>query len=379
MSEEADVLIVGGGLVGSSIAFNLIHDGFSGRVVVIERDPSYMFASSALAMGGVRQQFLSRINVDMVRYSVRVYASWIPCDFRRRGYLFLGTGANWEKLTRRYEVQKSLGAAVELLDVGSTRTMVPELQTDDLVGAMFGPEDGYLDARKALRAFRGEAEQAGAIYVSDEVLGIEIEQQRIRAVHTRKSGRIETLRLVIAAGAYSAALGAMAGIELPITPVRQQLFRCALSRPWSYEFPMTVDPGGAHWRSDGSDAIIVAKTRPDEPTGFRFGCDIERFYEDFLPDLVRRIPEFSALRLLFGWGGLYEMTPDHNAVLGGHPELDGLYIAAGFSGHGLMMAPATGKVMSECIRTGRFETVDVSPLSVDRFERGNLLVDEAMI
>src|SRR5206468_2836941 len=204
-----------------------------------------------------------------------------------------------------------------------------------------------------LRAFRTKAEQLGAAYVSDEVQKIES-----GCVHAAKSGRIAAGTVVIASGAYSGAVGELAGIGIPVTPVRQQLFRCALPRPWTYEFPVVIDPGGVHWRTSPGDEIVIAKTNPAEPAGFRFGCDLERFHEEFMPALVQRLPEFRDVRLIFGWGGLYEMTPDHNGIIDKIPGHEGLYIAAGFSGHGLMMSAATGKLMSELIRTGRFETVD---------------------
>ena len=374
MLVSADILIIGGGLVGSSTAFNLLQDGFKGRVVVFERDPSYQFASSALAMGGVRQQFMSSVNIRMVQYSVKMFEQFPECQFRQRGYLFLANESNWEKLKRRYEVQKSLGAACELLSVADLRPLVPELRCDDLAGGLLGPRDGYVDARATLRVFRKKAEEAGALYVSDEVRKIEHD-----AVYGTTSGRINAGRIVIAAGAYSAAVAQFAGVPLPIAPVRQQLFRCALPRPWSYQFPMVVDPGGLHWRSDWNNEIVIAKTKFDEPPGVRFDCERERFDQDFLPDLVRRLPEFRDLSFVSGWAGLYEMTPDHNGIIDKHPEIEGLYIAGGFSGHGLMMSPATGKLMSELIRTGRFETVDATPLSFSRFQRNELFWDEAMI
>ncbi len=374
MSSTADVVIIGGGIVGSSIAFNLLQDGFKGRVLVVERDPSYQFASSALAMGGVRQQFMSSVNIRMVQYSVSVFEQFPDCQFRQRGYLFLANEANWKKLQRRFEIQKSLGAECTQLTVADIRKLVPELRCDDLVGGLLGPKDGYVDPRAALRLFRKKAEELGATYISDEVEKIEK-----GAIHGTKSGRIATDRVVIASGAFSATVAELAGVQLPITPVRQQLFRCTLPRLWAYEFPVVIDPGGIHWRSDWNNEIVIAKTKPDELPGVRFGCDIERFYEDFLPDLVRRLPEFRDLKLVFGWGGLYEMTPDHNGIIDRHPEMDWLYFAAGFSGHGLMMSPATGKLMSELIRTGRFQTVDASPLSFSRFRRNELFWDEAMI
>jgi FAD-dependent oxidoreductase domain-containing protein 1 len=358
--DTPDIVIIGGGVVGSSIAFNLLQDGFQGRVAVMERDSTYQFASSALAFGGIRQQFMSGINVRMVQYSLKVVAGFPECDFHQRGYLFLGDDSNWGKLQRRYEIQKSLGAECQLLSVDEIHTRIPELRCDDLRGGLFGPQDGYVEPRAALRTFRKKAEELGAVYVSEEVR----EPDR-NAVY------------VIAAGAYSAGVAKVFGVDLPITPVRQQLFRCALPRAWTYEFPVVVDPRGTHWRSYPNNEIVIAKTNPDEPPGFRFGGDLDRFHQIVLPELVRRLPEFAGLKLVSGWGGLYEMTPDHNGII--DKVSDNLYIAAGFSGHGLMMSAATGKLMSELILTGRFQTLDASALSLGRFARNQLFWDESMI
>ena len=374
MSTTADVLIIGGGVIGSSIAYSLLEDGFQGRVLIVERDPGYQFSSSALAMGGVRQQYMSAVNVRMVQYSLKIFEQLPECHLRQRGYLFLGNESNWKKLERRYEVQRSLGADCELLSVADVRRIIPELRCDDLIGGLLGPKDGYVDVRATVGAFRRRAEQAGAKYIPDEVLKIDR-----GSAQASRSGRITADRIVIACGAYSATLARTAGIHVPIIPVRQQLFRCVLPRPWPYEFPMTIDPGGLHWRSDGMQEIVLAKTKADEAPGIRFDCEIPRFYDDFLPDLVRRLPEFRDVKLVFGWGGLYEMTPDHNGIIDKLPDFDGLYIAAGFSGHGLMMSPATGKLMSELIRTGRFETIDASLLSFSRFARNELFWDDSLI
>jgi FAD-dependent oxidoreductase domain-containing protein 1 len=358
--DTPDIVIIGGGVVGSSVAFNLLQDGFKGRVTVMERDSTYQFASSALAFGGVRQQFMSGINIRMVQYSLKAIVGLPECGFCQRGYLFLGDDSNWEKLQRRHETQKSLGAECELLSVDEIRTRIPELRCDDLRGGLFGPKDGYVDPRATLRAFRNKAEQLGATYVSGEV---------------RKPDRDAVY--VIAAGAYSAEVAKTFGLDLPITPVRQQLFRCALPRPWAYEFPVVIDPGGTHWRSYPNNEIVIAKTNPDEPPGFRFGGDPERFYQIVMPELVNRLPAFAGLSLISGWGGLYEMTPDHNGII--DKVSDNVYIAAGFSGHGLMMSAATGKLMSEMVLTGRFKTLDASALSLGRFARNQLLWDESMI
>jgi glycine/D-amino acid oxidase-like deaminating enzyme len=360
MTARADIIVIGGGIIGSSIAFNLLQDGFQGNVTVMERDPSYQFASSALAFGGVRQQFMSSVSVRMVQYSLGAIAGLPECQFRERGYLFLGNDSNWSNLQRRYEVQKSLGAECELLSVEDIRRLVPELRTDDLHGGLFGPKDGYVDPRATLRAFRTKAEQLGATYVSGEARAFE-------------PGPI----YVIASGAYSGAVAKTFGVDVPITPVRQQLFRCALPRPWSYEFPVIIDPGGIHWRSSPNSEIVIAKTNWNEPPGFRFGGDLNRFHSELMPVLAQRLPEFRDLKLVFGWGGLYEMTPDHNGII--DQISDRLYVAAGFSGHGLMMAAATGKLMSELILFGRFQSLDASVLSLGRFARNELFRDESML
>src|SRR5262249_19316998 len=161
------------------------------------------------------------------------------------------------------------------LTVADIRKLVPELHCDDLRGGLFGPKDGYVDPRATLRAFRKRAEQLGAVFRSGEVREIE-------------SGPV----YVIAAGAYSGELAKQLGFEVPVTPVRQQLFRCTLPRPWTYEFPVVIDPGGTHWRSSGADEIVIAKTNSSEPPGFRFGCDLERFHRLVMPELTNRMPEF---------------------------------------------------------------------------------------
>jgi glycine/D-amino acid oxidase-like deaminating enzyme len=355
-----DIIIIGGGVIGSSIAFHLLEDGFDGRVTVMERDSSYQFASSALAFGGVRQQFTLPVSVRMVQYSLKVIDQLPECQFRRRGYLFLGDESNWDALQKRYELQRAANAECELVSIEEIRRLVPDLRTDDLRGGLFGPQDGYVDPRATLRAFREKAQRLGATYVSQDVQKVE-------------AGPV----YVIASGAYSGGVAEIFGAAVPITPVRQQLVRCALPRPWTYEFPVVIEPGGAHWRSSPGNEITVAKPDHQEPPGIRFGCELDRFHNDVMPALVKWIPEFRDLKVVFGWGGLYEMTPDDNGII--DRISDRLYIAAGFSGHGLMMSAATGKLMSELIRTGRFETIDASSLSLARFARNELLRDASVL
>jgi FAD-dependent oxidoreductase domain-containing protein 1 len=177
----------------------------------------------------------------------------------------------------------------------------------------------------------------------------------------------------------------MAGVELPVYAVRQQLFRCELPATWPYRFPMVIDPSGVHWRHDdarspgGIDRIVVARTNVDEPEGENLSCDWSRWGRDYAPVLARRMPALSGLEPVEGWAGLYEMTPDHNAIIGEHPAVRGFFLANGFSGHGLMMAPATGKAVSDLIRNGASRTIDVSAFRIARFAHGTLLHDDALL
>ena len=395
MPGSGTIVIVGGGVVGSSIAYHLRRDGHAGRVVVVERDPTYVRASSFLAMGGIRQQFSSAVNIQLAQYSTRFYAEFdralrvpghVPhTNFRQRGYLFLVDDGMADRFEARVERQRRLGAHVERLTLDQLRALVPGVRLDDIRFGVFGPDDGYGEPREVLAGFRAAAAAAGAEYLTAEVVGLTRRSGRVAGVVLDGGERVPGDAVVNAAGPFATRLGAMAGIDLPIQPVRQQLFRCALPVRWPYRFPVVIDPTGVHWRHDDPvtesdpDRLVVACTRHDEPPGENFECDLSRWETDFRPPLVRRLPGLEPLTLIEGWAGLYAMSPDHNPLLGEHPAAPGFFLANGFSGHGLMIAPAVGKVLSELIRTGRAETVDVRCFDPGRFDRGELVHDEAMI
>jgi glycine/D-amino acid oxidase-like deaminating enzyme len=391
----ADVVIVGGGVVGSSIGYHLRHDGFAGRIVMAERDDSYARASSNLAMGGIRQQFGSTVNIQLAQYSIAFYRDFdarmsvgghvARAGFLQRGYLFLVDEASAERFERRYAILTARGARTRRLTVDEIRDMLPDLYLDDLVFGLIGPDDGYANPKEVLHGFLAGARAAGVEYLRGNITGIRRNADRVAGVTLASGERIDAPVVVNAGGPFAAAVARLAGIEQPVRPTRQQLFRCDLPWLWPYRWPMTVDPGGIHWRHEDPlepgqpDRIVLAKTKLDEPEGENFSCDDSRWLADFRPDLIRRVPAFKDVRFVEGWAGLYEMTPDHNPMIGEHPRLKGFFMANGFSGHGLMMAPATGKVVSELIRCGRSETIDISDLSIDRFESGRLFWDEAMI
>jgi FAD-dependent oxidoreductase domain-containing protein 1 len=395
MPAIADVIIVGGGVIGSSAAWHLRQDGFTGRILVVERDHTYRRASAFLAMGGIRQQFCTAATVQMVQFSVRLWKEFdrrlaVPGHtprawFRQRGYLFLADIATSARLKEHYGEARRAGAHVELLSPDEVAERAPDLVLDDILFAVLGPEDGYANPREVLFGFRLAAEAAGVEYHRGEVVHVLREGDRVRGVRLADGTIAEAPIVVNAAGAWAGMLARLAGVPVPIEPVRQMLFRCDLPQHWPYRFPMVIDPGGVHWRhddpvhADDRDAIIVAFTNWAEAPGENFTSDEARWASAFHPALVKRLPALQDVANVTGWAGLYEMTPDHNPVLGEHPALRGFIFANGFSGHGLMMSPATGRIVSEMIRLGRSTTFDVRIFAPDRFERGALVHDAATI
>jgi glycine/D-amino acid oxidase-like deaminating enzyme len=398
MNDSAAVVVVGGGVIGSSVAMRLRQRLGDARVVVVERDPTYARASSYLATGGIRQQYESPLNVAMARYGTAFYARFdqltATCGhrsrawFRQRGYLFLADDGNAERLERKLAMHKASGANVERWTTERIAEHVPGLTTDDLAFGVFGPEDGYLDPREVLAGLRAMATAAGVEYLHGAVVEVERGGGRVSGVRveTPEGERTFATPVVVdAAGAYAAAVGDAAGVALPIVPVRQHLFRLALDEPLACRIPLIFDPDGTHWRLDDpraegdAEGLVIGRSRAEEGAGFNFECDYSRLEDEMLPTLARRHPTARVESVVEGWAGLYEMTPDHNALLGEHPDLPGFIVAAGFSGHGLMMAPATGLAIAELISDGRCTTFDIAPLAVDRFARGELFLDGALV
>jgi glycine/D-amino acid oxidase-like deaminating enzyme len=406
-----DVIVVGGGVVGSSVAWNLIQDGFKGRIAIVERDDKYKTASSFLAMGGIRQQFSSAVNIGMSQYSINWYRDLDArlqerglkprADFHQRGYLFLADDSCAERLGQRYEKQRALGAKVARLSVDDIRSRVPDLMLDDIRFGVMGLLDGYANPRGVLLGMRALAESAGAVRVTGEVSEVlrhnhtaSTQPARVRGVRLSDGTELTASHVINAAGAYAGVVSLAAGVPSPVRPQRQHLFRLALPRMLPYRFPMVIDPDGVHWRHDGRldyesgaplpadapDTITVARTHVDEPLGPpTLKPDLTRWTSQYLTPLQRRLPLIRDATMQRGWAGLYEMTPDHNPLLGEHPRLRGFVEANGFSGHGLMMAPATGKIVSEIVRLGAPQLLDVSMFDVTRFERGALFHDDALI
>jgi glycine/D-amino acid oxidase-like deaminating enzyme len=385
-----DVIIIGGGVMGSSIAYHLANDGFKGRIAVFEKDPTYEFSSTALSAGGIRRQFSTEVNVRMSQYSLSIFQKFgellevngerPEIEFKPKGYLFLGSEKNWPLLVKHQRFQRSLGVETQLLDVKETLQIIPDLNTEGLVGSSYSPGDGYMDPYSVLQAYAKKSRHLGVQYISKEVVAILKEGNRISGVRT-KDGEIYIAPYVVnATGPYAGEVGRMAGVEIPVVPVRRTVYVFQPPRLFEYDLPLVIDTSGLYFRHEAGRHILTGKSREEEPPGFNFTWDRDYFNEAIWPDIAFRIPLFNELKLIRGWAGLYEVNQwDSNAILGEHPEVRGFYMAVGFSGHGFQQSPAVGKALSELIRLGHYETVDVSPLGFERILKGEKVLEEEVV
>ena len=391
MKNVYDIVVIGGGVIGSSISYSLVNDGFDGKILVIEKDPSYQFASSTLSAGGVREQFSLPENIKISQYSLGIFENFdeimeldgdtAHAEFKQRGYLFLANEKNWPTIKKNYEIQKSLGAHVSLLSIDDIKKLVPHIKTGDLVSGSFGSRDGYLDPHGVLQGYIKKGKGLGVEYLCEEVMGIEVKRKKIECVITDKGKHIRCGIVVNAAGPYASIVGKMAGIDLPIDPVRKMAFVFDPKIKFDYNLPLVIDTDGLlYFRHESGKTILTGKSIPDEPPGFNFEWDRDYYMDVVWPQVSERVPAFDTARLIRGWAGLYAMNRmDGNAIIGHLGDVEGLYGAVGFSGHGLQQAPAIGKCVSELIQFGKYKTVDLSCFSFDRFKTGELVFEEEMV
>jgi sarcosine oxidase subunit beta len=385
--QTADVVIIGGGIVGSSIAWHLTHAGCK-SVLVLERESSQGKGSTGKSMGGVRAQFSTPVNIQMSLYSIPFYARFeevvgYPADYRPQGYLFLATkDSHLTYLRDNFARQKTLGlTTARLLEADEIRSMLPQLRSDDILGGSFCSTDGFVDPYSVMNGFMASAADHGAtLWKKAEVTGITIGQQGALSVETSR-GPVSTSTVVNAAGAWSAQIAKFVGIDLPVEPLRRMLVP---SEPFAYfphTSPMVIDMStGFHFRPEGR-GFLLAWNDPGETPGYK--TDFEpSFIEKILMHAADRVPVFENLPInpKRAWAGLYEMTPDHHCILGPVSAVPGFFLANGFSGHGVMHSPATGKILADLILQGKTNVVDdVSVLGLERFARGELLHETAVL
>ena len=374
-----DIVIIGGGIMGCSTAYNLLAADRGLKVAVIEKDPTYTQASTTLSLSNARIQFSLRQNIQISQYAFEVLERFDremtvgdnspSVGFRREGNLFLVPEDRAEAAQQAMALQRSLGCKVEWWTAERIKAAYPLYQPGSMVGT-FGTEDGHFDAYAALMGYRSKARSMGANYVHGQVDRIEADGGRVRGVRLTTGERYAAAVVVNCAGAWAADVARTAGVDLPVVPVKRQVFVLDTAVKPAGPLPLTVLPSGLYFRSDTGGVILLGKSMPEDPTGFDFNWDDRRFFDILWPELAAFVPSFDRAKLMRGWAGLYAVnTLDGNAILGEWPTLKGFFLANGFSGHGLQQGPAVGRYLAERI-TGRPPTLDLSVFSPRRILKG---------
>jgi FAD-dependent oxidoreductase domain-containing protein 1 len=380
-----DVAIVGGGIMGSALAYWLMRLDPRLGVVVIERDPTYASASSALSAASIRQQFTTPVNIRISQASIgflrqvdellEVEGTRVDIGLRERGYLYLAPASGFGSLHRAHTIQTALGAEVALLSGKELATRYRWLRTSDLVAGSLGTQgEGWFDGYALLRAFVAKARSLRVEYVRGDVCALELTGRRIAAIRLADGTRISSRWVINAAGPWARSIARLAGVDLPVAARKRTVY--VISCPQRLEpFPLLIDPSGFWIRPEGTGFIAGLPPRAD-PDDAPLDPDYEAFESVLWPALAHRIPAFEAARLQRAWAGYYEMnTFDCNGIGGIHTERDNVVLMNGFSGHGLQQAPIVGRGAAELICHGRFVTLDLSDLGYERIERGQPLLE----
>ncbi|MGR3484775.1 MAG: NAD(P)/FAD-dependent oxidoreductase [Paracoccaceae bacterium] len=394
MTDTADIVIVGGAIMGSSTAWWLRHLGHTGRIVVVERDPSYATASTTHTNSCMRQQFSTPLNVAISQFAA-AFVTQLPehmgdvpyaprLAVRNFGYLYLADTQRFADVLRaNAEVQRTAGTPTRLMTRDEIAAEYPFYALDDiLLGSINTQDEGYFDGGAVFAAWRRGAMAVGVEYVQDEVTALDVAGGRVTSV-TLASGRsIACGTVVNAAGPRAARIAAMAGIDLPVEPRKRHSYVFRAEAPLDRDLPLTIDPSGVHVRENGGGTYQAGGHADHDPAvdADDFEFDHALWTDHVWPTLATRIPAFEAIRVEAEWVGHYAYnTLDQNAVLGPHPRVANLHFINGFSGHGLQQSPAMGRALAERLIHGSYRTLDMSPFHFDRIEAGRPLIERAVI
>ena len=381
LPSSAGVVVIGGGVIGTSIAFHLAEAGVA-DIVLLERD-ELGHGSTCKAAGGVRAQFSDRINIELGARSLEAFARFgqrpgQEIDLHRVGYLFLlSTSEDVECFERDVELQNELGITSRMIDVAEAESLSPLIDTEGLLAAVYSPDDGHCTPESVVLGYATAARRLGATLLTGvAVTGIDVIGGEARTVHTDR-GTITAGTVVCAAGVWSQRLGEMVGTHLPVAPVRRQIIFTEPMPDLPMVVPFTIDFATSFYFHREGRGLLLGMSDPDQELGFHLS-----YSEQWLPRLGEaietRTPQLLDVGLRNGWAGLYEVTPDHNALIGRSTITDNFLYATGFSGHGFLQAPAVGEVLRD-LYLERTPFVDITPLSADRFTDGAGLRPESHI
>ncbi|MFQ6078231.1 MAG: NAD(P)/FAD-dependent oxidoreductase [Thermodesulfobacteriota bacterium] len=375
MRKTAGIVIIGGGIIGVSVAYYLGKMGAK-NVILLEKD-LVGEGSTGLCAGGIRRQWSTEVNMHFALKAFEMYQNFgdefgVDPEFHQIGYLFLATSQEeLDTFEKNVEFQNRFGVPSQILTPEEIKKGWPFLNTEDVLGGAFCDTDGYAGPYEVTEAIARAARRHGVeILEKTEATSIEVERDRIVSV-TTKVGRVETPIVVNAAGPYAANVGRMAGIEVPVKPIRRQLFVTDAFHMIPPSVPYTIDHGqNFYFRREG-EAVLFSGPQ-DELPSFNLKTDFDSMVET-AEKAMRRVPVFEEANIARGWAGLYEISPDNHAILGKVQEVEGLILANGFSGHGFQHGPTAGMVIAELILNGRAETIDIEPLAPTRFKEGKTI------
>ncbi|WP_305988562.1 FAD-binding oxidoreductase [Roseibium sp. MMSF_3544] len=388
----ADVVIIGGAVMGSSVACHLaLRDDFKGRIIVVEADPAYEICASARSAASIRQQFSTAINIEISLYGVRflreigetlaVNGDRPDIGLKEGGYLFLARPDKAHVLEENHALQKSLGADIALFDTDGLKSRFPWLTVSDLRAGCHGlTGEGWFDGYGLMQAFRKKARSLGVDY---DAARAQVAQQANSGwrVSLSTGGTVTTPVVVNCAGASGGPdLCVQAGLNVPVVPRKRCVFTFDC-REKLERFPLLIDPSGTYVRPEGTGYICGSAPPSDrDPDSTDLDVDHDLFEEHIWPVLAARVPAFETIRPGAAWAGTYDMNLfDHNAFVGGINGLDGFHLALGFSGHGLQQSPAVGRGLAELITTGSYQTLDLTPLSFERLAANAPIVEKNVV
>lgn len=389
-----DVVIIGGGMYGCSIAWWLTQMAdFTGRVLVVERDPTYETAATSLTNSCIRQQFTNETNVRISQFGAEFIKNFkhfmgddpdVPeLNIQSYGYLYLAdTKAFADDLRAAQQIQARLGAGTKHMTRDEIASDYPFFQLDDIYGANHNlVDEGYFDGGTVFDWFKRMAQRNGVKFVAAEVARLIRDGRRVTQVELTDGTKIGCGTVVNAAGTRARQLAQTADVDIPVEPRRRYTYIFDAAEPLDRDLPLTIDPTGVHFRTDGR--YYLAGGRPDQDPAVDvddFAADHSLWEEKFWPIIATRIPQFERIKLVNMWVGHYDYnTLDQNAILGPHPDVENLIFANGFSGHGLQQAPALGRGLAEWITFGSYQTLDLTQFSVERVLSGKKFLEKAVI
>ena len=378
---QADIVIIGGAIVGSSIAYYLREEGFSGRIALIERDTQFTHAATTLSCASIRQQFSIAGNIRLSQFTLGLFRDLkarfgVDADigFREKGYLILASDAGEAVLRANHRVQTAEGADIVLEDGRALERRFPWLSAEGIAAGAYGRSgEGWFDAHALLSLFRKALKDRDIDFVNDEVTGVRTAPGGTVGVTLAGGGSIDAGIVVNAAGPQAGRIAALAGLALPVEPRKRSVFVFEARESFD-DMPLIVDPSGIYVRPEGS-VYITGGAEPHETDAAADPADFEpewHYFEEVIwPALAARIPAFEAIKATRAWAGHYDYnTLDQNAVIGPHPDMPNFLFCNGFSGHGLQQAPAAGRAIAEFVVHGAYRTVDCSAFGYDRIAIG---------